>query len=628
MICTTLFALSAPLLLSAPQYGQDYVIAQQKEYSSDVITARETANFPIGFATLGMTSAEWMGQTDLIIIRTDDQHSVLWERRIGGVNDEYPGNIIQTHDGGFLVSCFSFSTPASDQRAVLVKFDEAGHLLWAHSYRADDFFSWETRALVEQHSNGNLILLTSLGGEYSDSIAGGQHLLDPNGIPITMWRQEENWNLPVRLLYRDVAELDGKIVACGEITRTMTPAGFTTRNSFVALLSDTCGCGLWFHEYPVELTGRDWANSVEFAANGDLLVAGAKGSELDVHDGYIMRLSGDGDVMWTQVYPRLPLNGLVEEVSLSTDPSAGPLFAIGTWFNDPDLGDHPSVLPSMMLTDPAGTPLFNQSYDIPQRGLGVKLVRHYSSAGYSVDGVFGVATAFTAIKLPPDMTSDRQYWLRADPGLKTGCEETPYEQASLHKDTERVPMIIEEETIDGFSNLNWDPITPNLEISELCDDPPVYPALCFGDGGGTPCPCSNTGGLGRGCANSVGAGAILSGAGTASVASDSLVLSIDHGTLSQPVLFFQGMNFINSGNGNPFGDGLRCCGGGVRRLEVRFMDASGSASTAGALSISGSVSAGTTYCNQGWYRDPLGAGGSPCSTYFNLTNAISVTWAP
>ena len=175
---------------------------------------------------------------------------------------------------------------------------------------------------------------------------------------------------------------------------------------------------------------------------------------------------------------------------------------------------------------------------------------------------------------------------------------------------------------------NWDPITPNLEISELCDDPPVYPALCFGDGGGTPCPCSNTGGPGRGCANSVGAGAALSASGVASVSLDSLTLSISGGTLSQPVLFFQGMNFINSGNGNPFGDGLRCCGGGVRRLEVRFMDASGSASTAGALSISGSVSAGTTYCNQGWYRDPLGAGGSPCSTYFNLTNAVSVTWAP
>jgi hypothetical protein len=94
------------------------------------------------------------------------------------------------------------------------------------------------------------------------------------------------------------------------------------------------------------------------------------------------------------------------------------------------------------------------------------------------------------------------------------------------------------------------------------------------------------------------------------------------------VHFFQGINFINSGNGYPFGDGLRCCGGGVRRLQVRFMDSSGAASTTAVLSEKGAVAAGTTYCNQAWYRDPSGAGGSPRMTLFNLSNAISVTRTP
>ena len=94
------------------------------------------------------------------------------------------------------------------------------------------------------------------------------------------------------------------------------------------------------------------------------------------------------------------------------------------------------------------------------------------------------------------------------------------------------------------------------------------------------------------------------------------------------MLFFQGINFINSGNSYPFGDGLRCCGGGVRRLQVRFMDSSGAASTPAVLSVEGPVTAGTTYCNQAWYRDPSGAGGSPRMTLFNLSNAISVTRTP
>ena len=122
-------------------------------------------------------------------------------------------------------------------------------------------------------------------------------------------------------------------------------------------------------------------------------------------------------------------------------------------------------------------------------------------------------------------------------------------------------------------------------------------SLCFGEGAGTPCPCGNAGGPGEGCQSSTGVGAILAGSGTPSVSSDTLVLSITQDKPNQPVLFFQGINFINGGNVNHFGDGLRCCGGSVKRLQVRFMDAAG-------------------------------AGGSPCLNYFNTSNALSVTWTP
>ena len=37
---------------------------------------------------------------------------------------------------------------------------------------------------------------------------------------------------------------------------------------------------------------------------------------------------------------------------------------------------------------------------------------------------------------------------------------------------------------------------------------------------------------------------------------------------SQPGLFFQGDNAINGGLGNPFGDGMRCAGGDIRRFGV------------------------------------------------------------
>ncbi len=150
-------------------------------------------------------------------------------------------------------------------------------------------------------------------------------------------------------------------------------------------------------------------------------------------------------------------------------------------------------------------------------------------------------------------------------------------------------------------------------------------SYCFGDGIGTPCPCSNNGGLGEGCANDTGSGAALSATGSASVAADDVVLSATNLT-NGPGLFFQGNNAVNSGNGAAFGDGLRCAGGSVRRLEIRFANAGNSFTTTTTISIvtDGNISVGQTRRYQYWYRD---SGTSPCSTLFNLSNGYQITWS-
>ena len=84
---------------------------------------------------------------------------------------------------------------------------------------------------------------------------------------------------------------------------------------------------------------------------------------------------------------------------------------------------------------------------------------------------------------------------------------------------------------------------------------------------------------------------------------------------------------MNSGNGNIFGDGLRCAGGGVIRLEVRFANAGNNytADSTLPIAVAGGASAGQTKRYQYWYRD---SGTSPCASLFNLSNGVEVTWAP
>ena len=103
----------------------------------------------------------------------------------------------------------------------------------------------------------------------------------------------------------------------------------------------------------------------------------------------------------------------------------------------------------------------------------------------------------------------------------------------------------------------------------------------------------------------------------------SIVLQATGLVPNQPGLYFQGVNAVNSGNGNAFGDGLRCAGGSVVRLQVRIANASGASNTTIDVATKGGVVTGDLRRYQIWYRDP---NTSPCGSGYNLSNGIEITW--
>ncbi len=156
--------------------------------------------------------------------------------------------------------------------------------------------------------------------------------------------------------------------------------------------------------------------------------------------------------------------------------------------------------------------------------------------------------------------------------------------------------------------------------------------FCFGDpGSGAPCPCTNDndGSVpGSGCGNGMFAsGARLAGSGSASLAHDTLVLTTIHQEPHSQGLYFQADGDLSPGI--VWGNGLRCAGGNLRRLQTRQADAAGTSfTTVGIPSAAGNVAAGDTKLYQCWYRNtinpPCGAGWED----YNLSNGYAVTWGP
>ena len=153
--------------------------------------------------------------------------------------------------------------------------------------------------------------------------------------------------------------------------------------------------------------------------------------------------------------------------------------------------------------------------------------------------------------------------------------------------------------------------------------------FCFGDGSGSACPCGAVSSSGRGCPNNVNPeGARLEGRGLSRMGYDNLSLHTTGAPTNAAALYFQGNALLV---GNPFGDGLRCASGVVRRLGI--VPSVGGASqwpVAGSgahVSVAGQLTAaGGTRYYQVWYRDPAP---TYCTdSRFNLTNGLSVVWLP
>lgn len=145
-------------------------------------------------------------------------------------------------------------------------------------------------------------------------------------------------------------------------------------------------------------------------------------------------------------------------------------------------------------------------------------------------------------------------------------------------------------------------------------------------GAGTVCPCGNIGDVEGGCQNSTGTGASLWVGGTTSVTGDALLVSASKMPGGRPAIAFSGSTRVFNGQnlGAPFGDGLQCAGGHIQRLGVKTTSTTGVADWGPGLGSYGGWDAGDTRIIQVWYSDPFG----PCSSGFNLTNAVEVVFIP
>jgi len=160
-----------------------------------------------------------------------------------------------------------------------------------------------------------------------------------------------------------------------------------------------------------------------------------------------------------------------------------------------------------------------------------------------------------------------------------------------------------------------------------------FEAFCFGDGTGAACPCGNSGAPGRGCENSGSTGgALLTVTGVASLSADTVQFTSSGEKPTAVSIFLQGSIPIAP---IPYGDGLRCVGGDLKRLYTKAAAGGVVVAPQGAeLSISARsaqlnapIPLGATRPYQVYYRDGAANFCAPrMGSSFNVSNGFLVAW--
>ncbi len=76
---------------------------------------------------------------DLYLVRLTDQGDTLWTRSFGGTEGDEAGSVVETSDGGFIISGWTRSFGAGMKDAYLIRTDMNGDLIWSRAYGMSNF---------------------------------------------------------------------------------------------------------------------------------------------------------------------------------------------------------------------------------------------------------------------------------------------------------------------------------------------------------------------------------------------------------------------------------------------------------------------------------------------------------
>lgn len=243
-----------------------------------------------GFVVTGSTENFGVGMYDVILIKTDADGNINWSRTYGGLLDDGGLSLEQTSDSGFIIGGNTMSYGTSTNDFYLIKTDINGDTLWTKTYGGAGYDV--ASSVIETHDGGYLIsgITDSFGTDSTDIL-----LIKTNSNGDTSWTKTYGGMRNDYCSSVKQTPDSGYIILGG--TSSFGAGGF----DMYLIKTDNEGNVMWNKTYGG--SNNEDGRSIKLTGNGGFTIAGVYSipGVLSV-TGYIISINSVGDTIWTKGY--------------------------------------------------------------------------------------------------------------------------------------------------------------------------------------------------------------------------------------------------------------------------------------------------------------------------------------
>lgn len=255
--------------------------------SGDQDGIRTVNTFDGNYITAGSKTDFSPGFWDMYLIKTKNNGDTLWTKTYGGIKEDVAYDVIETHDGGYLISgyTYSFGPYAGDStKAYVIRTDNNGDTLWTRIYggNGNEVF-WKS---FEQ-ADGSFVCF---GSTTSFGINGDIYVLHINSNGDTLLSRHYGTNNPESIQNCIRTSDKGYLII-----------GNTSDNYLVKL--DSLFNIKWSKSYGG--AGSEYISGACLNSNGNVVICGVTSSFGNVGDyetAYTICINSIGDTVWTKCY--------------------------------------------------------------------------------------------------------------------------------------------------------------------------------------------------------------------------------------------------------------------------------------------------------------------------------------